>query len=40
MSLLIACILIYNFNMPWWLYPIAMALWGVEAFIKFVSWHK
>lgn len=27
MTLLIACLLIYGFGLPWWLYPVALAIW-------------
>jgi hypothetical protein len=27
MTLFIACLLIYQFNMPWWLYAVACGLW-------------
>lgn len=28
MTLLIACLLIYNFSMPWWWYAVAGVLWA------------
>lgn len=31
MTLFIACLLIYGFDLPWWLYPIAATLWFVRA---------
>lgn len=34
MSLLIACLLIYNFNMPWWWYAIAGLVWIVHVALK------
>jgi hypothetical protein len=30
MTLLIACLLIYNYNMPWWWYIVAVVIWGVH----------
>ena len=27
MTLLIACLLIYHFNMPWWWYAVAAMIW-------------
>jgi len=38
MTLLIGCLLIYHFGLPWWLYPIAAVLWGAEMLIKIVLW--
>jgi len=32
MTLLIACILIYNFNMEWWWYAIVGATWIAHTF--------
>ena len=38
MTLLIGCLLIYHFGLPWWLYPLAAVLWGGEMLIKIVLW--
>jgi len=38
MTLLIGCLLIYHFGLPWWLYLIAAVLWGGEMLIKVVLW--
>lgn len=32
MTLFIAGLLIYNFNMDWWWYGIAMAIWGYKQY--------
>jgi hypothetical protein len=30
MTLFIACLLIYHFSLPWWLYVIAVAIWALR----------
>lgn len=30
MTLLIACLLIYNFHMEWWWYGVAGGLWAIQ----------
>jgi len=30
MTLLIACLLIYNFKMAWWWYAIAAGIWAIK----------
>lgn len=36
MTMFIACLLIYHFNMDWWWYGVAAALWAIQLFF-FVS---
>jgi len=38
MTLLICCLLIYHFGLPWWLYLVSALLWGSEMLIKIVFW--
>lgn len=34
MTLLIACLLIYNFHMEWWWYGVAGITWGSHLFVN------
>lgn len=34
MTLLIACLLIYGFGLPWWLYLMAVAAWLLRDLIR------
>jgi hypothetical protein len=34
LTLLIACILIYHFNMQWWWYPLAAIIWAGSFFAR------
>ena len=34
MTLLIACLLIYHYNMEWWWYAIAGAIWAGHLFVN------
>lgn len=33
MTLLIACLLIHNFDMAWWWYAVAAGLWSIKAYL-------